>query len=191
MPTEAPHVRRASRRMAVVAVVAAAAIGTLAAGCSMPLQPAPDFKAYEQERFARSAPFSRDLAVAPATACQAARRALLGQGYALFVEEATRVHGRKFFRPAAGAGVEIAVTVTCLPAAAGEHHASVFVTAWQDNFMTRRNPVAASVGLPVMGSVSMPVGATEDALVKVGVETVQDADYYARFFTLLGELLPR
>lgn len=182
MPTDA------IRGPASAALLAAAA---LLASCSTPLQSGPDYKAYEQERFARNAPFSRDLAVPPAAACQAARRALLGQGYALFVEETARVHGRKFFRPAAGAGVEIAITVTCLPAAAGEGQASVFVTAWQDNFITRRSPVAASVGLPVMGSVSMPVGTTEDSLVKVGVETVQDADYYARFFALLGELLPR
>jgi hypothetical protein len=161
----------------------------LTGGCGTPIQAAPDFKAYDLERFSRSAPFSRELAASPAAACQAARQALLSQGYALFVEEAARIHGRKFFRPTAGVGVEIAVTVTCLASHGGEARSMVYVTAWQDGFMTRRSPVAASVGLPVMGSVSMPVGTTEDSLVKVGVETVQDKDYYARFFALLQELL--
>ena len=82
----------------------------------------------------------------------------------------------------------MAINVVCLPGtAAGSTGAVVFATAWQDAFITKRNPVAASVGMPVLGNLSMPVASTEDSLIKVGVETVQDPDYYARFFALLQD----
>lgn len=57
--------------------------------------------------------------------------------------------------------------------------------------MTKRNPVAASVGVPLLGNLSMPVATTDDAPVKVGVETVQEAGHWERFFVLLETRWPR
>lgn len=166
------------------------AAAALLAGCSITPQLPADFKVYEQEHFSAQAPYSRAMDASALQACQAARRALLGQGYFLYVEEPARLHGRKFFRPAAGTGVELAVNVTCLPAADSDARSVVYATAWQDAFVTRRNPIAASVGMPIMGNVSMPVATTDDALVKVGVETVLDPAYYARLFDRVAASLP-
>ena len=177
-PTFLPGVLR--RRSALVAPAAC-----LLAACTIAPPAHQDFRVYERERFAADAPHSRALDVPPPAACQAARRALLSQGYFLYVEEAARLHGRKFFRPAPGTSVELVINVACLPAPGVDSRSVVYAAAWQDDFVTRRNPVAASVGVPVMGNVSMPVASTDDALVKVGVETVQDPSYYQRFFDLL------
>lgn len=169
--------------------LAACLLALALAGCnSLSPTPPPATRVFDSERFDNAAPYSRAFAFNPAAACQAARRALLSQGYMLYMEEAARLHGRKFFRPANGQVVELAINVVCLPGtAAGSTGAVVFATAWQDAFITKRNPVAASVGMPVLGNLSMPVASTEDSLIKVGVETVQDPDYYARFFTLLQD----
>lgn len=172
------------------AVLAALTVCSLAA-CTIAPPAHQEFRVYEQERFAVDAPYSRAFEVPPLAACQAARRTLLSQGYFLYVEEPARLHGRKFFRPASGTAVELVVNVACLPAPEAENRAVVYAAAWQDDFVTRRNPVAASLGVPVMGNVSMPVASTDDALVKVGVETVRDPAYYQRFFDLMGASLPK
>lgn len=162
----------------------------LLGGCHTitPATPA-SFKVYEQEQFLANAPHVRSYAVNPAQACLAVRRVLLGQGYMLTVEESAKLHGRKYFRPSNGTGVELAIQVSCLPEQRAEHHSQVFVTAWQDEFVTKRNPVAASVGAPVLGNLSMPVAMTDEALVKIGVETVFDVSFYQRFFALVGAQL--
>lgn len=157
-------------------------------GCHTITPPTPtSFKVYEQEQFQSNAPHVRSYAVQPAQACLAVRRVLLGQGYMLTVEETAKLHARKYFRPSSGSGVELAVQVTCLPERHNEQHSQVFVTAWQDEFVTKRNPIAASVGAPVLGNLSMPVAMTDEALVKIGVETVFDAGFYQRFFALVNE----
>jgi hypothetical protein len=164
----------------------------LLAGCSITPQVPADVHVYEQERFSVDSPYQRVLGVPPQSACDAARRVLLGQGYALHQSEPERLHARKFFKPVRGASVELAVNVLCLPPAPRDGSGSLmFITAWQDEFVTRRNPVAASIGVPVVGNVSMPVGSTEDSLVKVAVETIQDRAFYERFFAQLERTLAR
>ena len=156
------------------------------------LQPVPlDFKVYEQERFSQKPAHARSLAVTADVACQAGRRALLSQGYQLFDNGLTKLVGRKYFRPANGTAVELIMTITCLRNPDDETRSSVYVTSWQDAYVTKRNTVEASAGVSVLGSVSVPVATTDDALVKVGMETITDPEYYGRFFELLESLLPK
>lgn len=182
---------RATRMRSCVIAWASVAAVALMSGCNINPKVPPDTRVFKQEQFAADAPYSRRAAVPPDEACEAARRVMLGQGYSLPISEAYRLQARKYYKPEQGMGVELALNITCLADAGDRMTSIVFVTAWQDEFMTKRSPVAASVGVPVVGSVSMPVGSTEDALVKVGVQTIQDRDFYERFFARLMELLPR
>jgi len=43
----------------------------------------------------------------------------------------------------------------------------------------------------VLGSVSMPIGSTDDSMVKVASETVSSPQFYDRFFTLVEAFLPK
>src|SRR5690606_25724502 len=47
-----------------------------------------------------------------------------------------------------------------------------------------------SLGVSALGSVSLPIGSTEDSLVKVASETLQDSTFYKRFFGVLERFLP-
>lgn len=167
-----------------------AAVG-LVAGCSVNPQIPPRNKVYDQERFSADAPYSRTVGATPELACDAARRVLMSQGYAIHLVEPLRLNARKFFKPASGTGVELAMNVTCLPTREGAAESTVYVVGWQDEFVTKRVPVVGSVGVPVVGSVSMPVATTEDSLIKVGVETIQDREFYERFFDLLQQGIAR
>ncbi|RMU93419.1 hypothetical protein ALP19_200151 [Pseudomonas syringae pv. tomato] len=42
----------------------------------------------------------------------------------------------------------------------------------------------------MLGSVSMPIGSTDDSMVKVASETVSSAKFYERFFGLVENFLP-
>jgi hypothetical protein len=53
----------------------------------------------------------------------------------------------------------------------------------------KRNPNSASVGVNAIGSVSIPLGSSEDSLVKVGSETIPAGDFYDRFFALMDRFL--
>ena len=49
---------------------------------------------------------------------------------------------------------------------------------------------SASLGVGAIGSLSLPVSATEDTLVKVGSETVSDPRFYELFFQLFDRYVP-
>ncbi|MDT7837847.1 DUF2242 domain-containing protein [Aquabacterium sp. OR-4] len=171
-----------------LALLATAA--TLAA-CSTPalLGGAPPLPSFASERFDRSAPFARRFAGQPEALCEAARRALLSQGYMITGHERLGLSGRKFFQPQRDAHVQLAISVSCADEVADAQRGTVYVTAWQDQFVIKRNPSHASVGVSAFGSISLPLSASEDSLVKVGIETISDAAFYERFYGLLGAVL--
>ena len=49
---------------------------------------------------------------------------------------------------------------------------------------------AASLGLPALGSVSLPFSASDDSLVKVASQTILESKFYDRFFGLVERYLP-
>ena len=118
-------------------------------------------------------------------ACEAARRALLSQGYVVTRAETRLVQGAKRFQPEGEVHVEISFHIVC--AGEGERTATLFVSAQQDRYVLKKNPTAATVGVSALGSISMPVGSTEDSLVKVASETIPAGRFYDRFFTLVQQ----
>lgn len=139
------------------------------------------------ETFAFDEMYSRGFGTAPATACEAARRALLGQGYVVGRADSDAVEASKNFQPEPDAHLQLTVRVSCVPQ--GEA-ALLFVSAVQDRYALRRSANSASLGLSALGSLSLPIGSSEDSLVRVASSTVQDADFYGRFFERVRHYLP-
>ena len=131
--------------------------------------------------------YSRGFETTPAVACEAARRALLGQGYVVARADAGTVEASKNFQPEAEAHLQLAIRVSCVPQGSGT---LLFVSALQDRYALRRSANSASLGVGALGSVSLPIGSTEDSLVRVASSTVQDADFYGRFFERVRHYLP-
>ena len=142
---------------------------------------------YTRETFEADEKHSRLLDAPPAEACEAARRALLSQGYVVTRAETRLVQGAKRFQPEGEVHVEISFHIVC--AGEGERTATLFVSAQQDRYVLKKNPTAATVGVSALGSISMPVGSTEDSLVKVASETIPAGRFYDRFFTLVQQTL--
>lgn len=139
------------------------------------------------ETFGADDTYSRTYAVEPGPACEASRRALLGQGYVIGKAGADAVEANKNFQIDAETHTQLNVRVTCL---AQDGQALVFVNAVQDRYALKTQSNSASVGVGVLGSVSLPVGSSGAALVKVASNTVQNQDFYRRFFDRVKSYLP-
>jgi len=140
-----------------------------------------------RESFDSGDTYSRTVDGIPSQACEAARRTLLSQGYAIARAGDDAVEGNKNFQPRDDEHEQLVLRISC--AARGDQ-ALVFVSAVQDRYALKKSPTSASVGVGALGSVSLPFGSNDDSLVKVASSTVQDAGFYKRFFERLQQYLP-
>jgi hypothetical protein len=157
-----------------------------AAGCS-----SPKTAIYEHENFDDSGTFSRDYPVSDTAACEAARRALLSQGYIITSSDPKLVVGNKSFQQTGETHLQISFNVVCADDGSGDHHSTMFANALQDRYALKKVNNSASLGVGVLGSVSMPIGSTDDSMVKVASETVSAPKFYERYFALVDVFLPQ
>jgi hypothetical protein len=145
---------------------------------------------YERENFDDSGTFSRSYPVSETAACEAARRALLSQGYIITSNDPKLVSGRKSFQQSGENHLEISFNIVCTSNIGGDGGATVFANALQDHYALKKLNNSASLGVGVLGSVSMPIGSTSDSMVKVASETVASQTFYGRYFSLVESFLP-
>ena len=145
---------------------------------------------HQAERFDSASPHARRHERSAADLCEGARRALMSQGYVLSRNDRAVLVGRKFFQPEKDRHVELQVQVTCVPESADDRAGSVYVTAWEDQYAVKKSSTSSSLGVSALGSISLPIGGSEESLVKVGVETVRDPGFYERFHALIARVLP-
>jgi hypothetical protein len=140
------------------------------------------------ETFGADDTYSRSYAVAPPIACEATRRALLGQGYVIGKMSPGTVEAIKNFQPQADVHTQLKVLTTCVPKSEGG--SIVFINAVQDLYALKSQSNSASVGVSMIGSVSLPIGTSNANLVRVGSNTVQNQDFYRRLFDRVTFYLP-
>lgn len=166
-------------------------LGALLAGCGgLPSSSSEKVgKVYQRESFAAEETFSRLFDANVDATCEAARRALLSQGYVISKADSGLVRGAKHFQPEGEVHVEIAFNVVCVGDGPRQQIATAYVSAQQDRYALKRNPQAASLGVSALGSISVPLSSTQDSLVKVASETIPAGEFYDRFFTLMQRML--
>ena len=141
------------------------------------------------EAFDSANTYSRNFNHSPAQACEAARRALLSQGFVVDRAETDVVEAHKYFQQDES-HEEVEFRAVCMPQTRGEQQTVVFVNAVQDRYALRKSNTNASLGVSALGSLSLPIGSSDDSLVKVASETLQDPNFYKRFFSVLDRFLP-
>lgn len=160
------------------------ALSALLAGCT-----APSKVFSPQESFGSVATYSRLFDASPAQTCEAARRALLSQGYIINTHLAEMVEGKKNFQPEADAHLQMMIRVVCVPESAQGKVSLGFVTAVQEQYTLKKSNNSASLGVGGVGSVSLPLMSSDEALVKVGSETIASDVFYDSFFDLIKRYL--
>lgn len=144
---------------------------------------------YKEEKFDSTNIYSRRFDVSSTVACEAVRRTLLSQGYVIGAVTANQVNGTKSFQPNSDAHVQIAFRVVCTDDDAKGDKSSVYVNALEDRYALKKVNNVASLGVGVLGSVSLPFSASDDSLVKVASETIASEKFYSRFFYLVKRFL--
>lgn len=165
-------------------------LGALLAGCGgMSTSAEKSRKVYQGESFAAEETFSRLFDANVDATCEAARRALLSQGYVISKAETGVVRGAKHFQPGGEMHVEIAFNVVCVGDGPKQQVATAYVSAQQDRYALKKSNQAASLGVSALGSISVPMTSSDDSLVKVASETIPAGEFYDRFFTLMQRML--
>ncbi len=150
----------------------------------------PKSQVYLRENFQAEETFSRLFDGNVEETCEAARRALLSQGYLISdLPDKSRVNGRKRFQPEGEVHVEINFNVVCVPDGQGDRLTTAFVSALQDRYSLKKSPNSTSIGVSAIGSISLPLSSSDEALVKVASETIPAGAFYDRFFALMQRLV--
>ncbi|HEY2000028.1 DUF2242 domain-containing protein [Paraburkholderia sp.] len=165
---------------------AASLLGLAAlAACSSTPQPK-----FQQELFDTGAsPFARNFNASTTDSCEAARRALLSQGYMTTLTHPDTVDGTKNFQPTGDTHVVVEFHVVCTAGEEASDTSIVYVNAVQNGYALKKSDTSASVGLSVLGSLSLPIRSNNDEMVKVSSETIPSGKFYDRFFGLVGHYL--
>lgn len=129
-----------------------------------------------------ASPFSRTFKVGSSDACEAARRALLNQGYLTTLSQTDRIDATKDFQPNGDSHVTVEFHVVCTPGVDADGSSVMYANAIQSGYTLKKSDTSASVGLSILGSVSLPIRSNSDAMVKVSSETIQSNAFYDRFF---------
>jgi hypothetical protein len=179
-------VRFMSRQRSLNAGLLAFGVIVVLAGCGTAPTKA------RREDFQSTDTFSREYSTTPAQTCEAGKRALMSQGYLIDKADSGTVTGHKNFEQMEdNSHTQIQFQVVCSPSDSAALGSTAFVNAVQDRYTIKRSSTAASVGVTILGSVSMPFGSSPDSLVKVASETISRPEFYDGFFTLLKRNLPR
>lgn len=158
-------------------------------GCNAIPSTKPHVSVWQNERFQADEMFSRQFDASPADACEAARRALLSQGYVITHADSASIKGSKRFQPEAEVHVELSFNVVCLPDSKNGQTSTAYAAVQQERYIVKKSAISTSVGVSALGSISIPTSSSQDSLVKVGAETVSSTEFYDRFFLLVGQNL--
>lgn len=133
----------------------------------------------EREAFHADSRHARDFSATSGPVCEAARRALLRDGYIVERGVEQNLIGTKEFQiEDSGHGI-LRVYATCGVRAGGS---TLFVTATEEHFGVKTSRHDTSIGLPILSPISISRQSQVDNQVKTLGETVWDEDFYDRFY---------
>lgn len=140
------------------------------------------------EAFETDARYRREFAVAAAPLCDAARRAMLGDGYIVARPEAQRLLAGKEFQVDDKQHAILTLHVNCEPHGDGS---TLFATATEERFDVRTSRQSSSIGFPVLAPLYFGTVLEADQQVKTRGETVTQGAFYERFYRAVErELAP-
>ena len=118
---------------------------------------------YQQEMFSTGAsPYAHNFDAPTKETCEAARRALLSQGFMTTMVQPDTVDANKNFQPSADTHVVVSFHVVCTPGENTTNTSIAYVNAVQDGYTLKKSDTSASVGLSMLGSLSLPIRSNSD-----------------------------
>jgi len=141
---------------------------------------------YVKDSFSVDSRYQRKFRVDKTVACDAARRALLGDGYNIASAANDDVKGRKAYRSEGDRSTFVEMNIVC---AADPEGSTLYANGVLSTYDVKKSGGSASVGLSALGSVSLPFGQSADSMVKTSDQTITDGELYKRFFSAVEGVL--
>jgi len=104
-------------------------------------------KSVQQEDFGSSNVFTHSFPGNETSSCEAARRALLSQGYVIGEMKTSFIKGRRKFQRDGDIHVEIEFSVVCAPDSKGSNSVTVFANAVRDLYSLKKTALQRVSGL--------------------------------------------
>jgi len=79
------------------------------------------------------------------------------------------------------------MTVICLPDPNGG--STLYANGLRSTYELKKSATPASIGVSVIGSVSLPIGQNVDSMVKTSDETITDRGFYQKLFNAVEAVL--
>ena len=160
--------------------IAALSLLLVIAGCNS--TPAP---VYRTENFDAETPYQYHSDLPPLVLCEYGKRALLSQAYEVDASVPSNIRGSKFFQPQAELQVQLRITLTCMGTG---RDTTIYANALQTRYELKAGGSSTGLSVTGLGSISVPWPTDKNSLVKVGEETIADAEFYRRLFVLIENL---
>ena len=144
---------------------------------------------FEEETFSRDGRYQRDFQFSPGVTCEAARSALLGQGYVVspgYRDSPLDMVGSKEFRRKENEYSILQVHISCLEKEPGS---TLYVTAVESHYDVAEHKKKTMIGVPVLTPMIVTRSVSSEAQIKLSGETVADASFYKRFFKAVSRVL--
>lgn len=141
---------------------------------------------HEKESFDPAAPYQYRVPAELDRACEAARLALLSQGYATEAARPHELKATKAFQPDDESHAVIEFNVVCATTRKGT---MVYANALEKRFELKKDTKAAGISVPSLGAINLPWGSSSESLVMVASKTITTADFYRRYYDLIDQHL--
>lgn len=141
---------------------------------------------HRQESFNPASPFHYRIPAQVDDACQAARLALLSQGYIAEIPAPNQIKANKSFQPEDDSHVVIDFNVVC---AGTRNGTTLYANAQENRYDLKKTSKSAELNIASVGGISLPWGSSSEALVKVSGHTIDEPGFYKRFYELIDRQL--
>ena len=152
------------RVMSAIALCAVALLAGCATTGSVPVFYGP------QEKFGSVATYSRLFDATLRRRAKPSRRALLSQGYLINTTTAEMVEGKKSFQPSPETHLQMVIRVVCVPDSPSGQSQPRVCDCLAGQLCPVQDQQLRQPGRGALGSVSLPIAASSDSLVKVGAK---------------------
>lgn len=141
---------------------------------------------YEHERFNPRSPYQYRVTADLDSTCEAARLALLSQGYDTRKAGPYQLQASKSFQPNGDIHAVIEFNVAC---AATRKGTMLYANAIEKRYKLGKTSQSAGFSVPSVGSISVPWGSSNESLSMVGGKTISAPDFYKRYYDLVEKQL--
>jgi hypothetical protein len=141
-----------------------------------------------KEDFQSDSRYRREFTAPAERVCQAARYALMGEGYLVQKGDVSDLIAAKEFQVDEKRQGILRIFVTCRPVG---QNTQLYATATEEHFDIKTNRQTTSIGVPLLSPLSLSTKSETEDQLKTHGETISDRRFYEHFYQAVQRELAR